>query len=139
VNPKELNEPGVSEVVGEMLMIALVVVLLAVFSAALFNYLPVDREPTVTIMMTGDGTGNFTFWHKGGDWVKVDDLSVVIVNETCKTSFSHLSGNLAVVPEKKVFDLGSNVTVKMPGTPEGNETIKMVTPRTVIYTGRTGR
>ncbi len=139
MNPKEHNEPGVSEVVGEMLMIALVVVLLAVFSAALFNYLPVDREPSVTIMMTGDATGNFTFWHKGGDWVKVEDMSVVIVNETYQKSFSLKSGNLHVVPDKNVFDLGSSVTVKMPGSPEGNETIRMVTPRTVIYAGRTGR
>lgn len=137
MNPKEYNELGVSEVVGEMLMIALVVVLLAVFSAALFNYLPADREPTVTIMMTSDTTGNFTFWHKGGDWVKVEDLSVVIVNETWKKTFSQKSGNLVVVPDKTVFDLGSNVTVTMPGSPEGNETIKLITPRTVIYTGRT--
>jgi FlaG/FlaF family flagellin (archaellin) len=139
MNLKEPNEPGVSEVVGEMLMIALVVVLLAVFSAALFNYLPVDREPTVTIMMTSDGAGDFTFWHKGGDWVKVEDLNVVIVNETYQKSFSRKSGNLVIVPDKMVFDLGSNVTVKMPGTKEGNETIKMVTPRTVVYSGRTGR
>jgi hypothetical protein len=38
--------------------------------------------------------------------------------------------------KKDVFDLGSNITVRMPGDLEGNETVKLVTSRTVIYTGR---
>ena len=59
----------VSEVVGEMLMIALVIVLISVFSAALYNFLPTDRDPSINVMMTNDQQ-NITLWHKGGDWVK---------------------------------------------------------------------
>ncbi|MEN6609773.1 MAG: type IV pilin N-terminal domain-containing protein [Methanoregulaceae archaeon] len=153
MNPKEHNEPGVSEVVGEMLMIALVVVLLAVFSAALFNYLPVDREPTVSIMMKNDTRGNITLWHKGGDWVKGEDLSVLIGYDTDKRrsykyndTFTDSSNHFLMVhpdqQKKKIFDLGSNITVIIPESIwnseylQGNITVRLVSPRSVIYTGR---
>jgi archaeal type IV pilus assembly protein PilA len=131
------RDSGVSEVVGEMLMIGLVIMLLSVFSAALYNYLPVDRDPSINVMMTNDHR-NVTLWHKGGDWVKFEDLTVVIGNETNRTSFSRKNGGLLLVPDKAVFDLGSNITVNVPEGLEGNETVKLVTARTVIYTGRVG-
>jgi len=128
-------ERGVSEVVGEMLMIALVIILIAVFSVILFNFLPTDRDPSITVMMTNNPQ-NITLWHKGGDWVKAEDLTVIIGNESIRTSFYRKNRNLILVPDKNVFDLGSNITVRMPVNLEGNETVKLVTPRTVIFTGR---
>jgi archaeal type IV pilus assembly protein PilA len=135
MNYKKNTDSGVSEVVGEMLMIALVVVLLSVFSAALYTILPTDRDPSVTVMMSNDRQ-NITLWHKGGDWVKVKDLTVIIGNESTRTSFSAGKGGLVLVPDKTVFDLGSNMTIRIPADLEGNETVKLVTSRTVIYTGR---
>jgi archaeal type IV pilus assembly protein PilA len=126
---------GVSEVVGEMLMIALVVVLLSAFSAALFNFLPTDRDPSVSVMMSNDRQ-NITLWHKGGDWVKIEDLTVIVANETNRTSFSPGTGVFVLVPDKPVFDLGSNITVRFTPRLEGNETVKLTTPRSVIFTGR---
>jgi archaeal type IV pilus assembly protein PilA len=128
-------DAGVSEVVGEMLMIALVIILLSVFSAALYHFLPTDRDPSINVMMS-NGNQSVTLWHKGGDWVKFEDLTVIVGNETARTSFASQSGNLLLVPNKTVFDLGSNITVTLPHDLEGNETIKLVTPHTVIYTGR---
>jgi archaeal type IV pilus assembly protein PilA len=133
--PGIIPDSGVSEVVGEMLMIALVIVLLSVFSAALSNFLPSDRDPSINIMMSNDRQ-NITLWHKGGDWVKFEDLTVVIGNETNRTSITWRNGNLLIVPNKTVFDLGSNITVHMPMYLEGNETVKLVTPHTVIFTGK---
>jgi hypothetical protein len=43
---------------------------------------------------------------------------------------------MMLVPNKSVFDLGSNITVQLPAGLEGNETVKLVTPHTVIYTGK---
>jgi FlaG/FlaF family flagellin (archaellin) len=139
------TDSGVSEVVGEMLMIALVIVLLSVFSATLYNFLPVDRNPSITVLMSNDQQ-NITLWHKGGDWIKAEDLSIVVGNETMRKSFQYNTTFtnpddqfLLVHPnmqKKDVFDLGSNITVRMPGDLEGNETVKLVTSRTVIYTGR---
>ena len=128
-------DAGASEVVGEMLMIALVIVLLSVFSAALFNFLPTDRDPSINVMMSNDRQ-NITLWHKGGDGIKFEDLTVIVGNETNRSSFSYKSGNLILVPNKTVFDLGSNITVQMPTSLEGNETVKLVTSHTVIYTGQ---
>lgn len=136
-----------------MLMIALVVVLLTVFSAALFNYLPMDREPTVTIMMKNDTWGNITLWHKGGDWVKGEDLTVLIgydtdkrwsykYNETFTEPFRHI---LMVHPDqqkKKILDTGSNITVRIPDSIWSSEylrsniTVRLVSPRSVLFTGR---
>ena len=120
-------------------MIALVVVLLSVFSAALYNFLPTDRDPSISIMMTSDRQ-NITLWHKGGDWIKYDDLMVIIGNKTDRTSFSPGKGGLILVPDKTVFDLGSNITITMPANQplEGDETVKLVTSRTVIYSGKVG-
>jgi FlaG/FlaF family flagellin (archaellin) len=128
-------DTGVSEVVGEMLMIALVIVLLSVFSATLYNFLPTDREPSINVLMSNDRQ-NVTLWHKGGDGVKFEDLTIIIGNETKRTSFSRKTGNIILVPNKTVFDLGSTITVHMPAYLEGDETVKLVTPHTVIFTGR---
>ena len=132
---KKDAECGVSEVVGEMLMIALVVVLLSVFSATLYNFLPVNRDPSISVMESND-VQNITLWHKGGDWVSLDDLTIIVANETSRVSFSHKNGGLVLVPDKTVFDLGSNITIHMPANLEGDETVKLVTPHTVIYTGK---
>jgi archaeal type IV pilus assembly protein PilA len=131
----DYRDAGVSEVVGEMLMIVLVVVLVSVFSAALYNFLPTDRDPSISVMMSNDRQ-NITLWHKGGDWVKSEDLTVIVGNETNRSAFSGSKAGLVLVPDKPVFDLGSNITVRMPEYLEGNETVKLVTSHTVIYTGR---
>jgi FlaG/FlaF family flagellin (archaellin) len=134
-------DAGVSEVVGEMLMIALAIVLLSVFSAALYNFLPTDRDPSINVMMTNDTLGNVTLWHKGGDFVKASDLTVIITtgDATHRFCYTTYPGGLVLVPNKTVydpvFDLGSNITVQMPTPLLGNETVKLVTPRTVIFTG----
>jgi len=132
------QESGVSEVVGEMLMIGLVILLIGVFAAALGNFLPTARDPSVTILMTTDTTnGTITLWHKGGDWVKKEDLTVVISypNDTLQKISSSDSTRFVMVPDKTVFDLGSNITVNT-GTLAGNETVSLVTPHVRIFTGR---
>ncbi len=74
---KRTGDQAVSEVVGEMLMIGIVLILAAVFTSQLPNYLPSERSPSVTVMMSTDTFGDVTLWHKGGDWVKVSTLKVI--------------------------------------------------------------
>ena len=59
------NSRAVSGVVGEMLMIGIVLILAAVFTSQLPNYLPSERSPTVTIMMSNDTLGNRYFLAQG--------------------------------------------------------------------------
>jgi len=133
------HDNAVSEVVGEMLMIGLVIVLIGVFAAALGNFLPTSRDPSVTILMTHDTQGNVTLWHKGGDWVKNESLTVIICypNDTLKKiPSSDLSHFILFPGNKTVFDLGSNITVITGESLNGNETISLVTPSARIFTGR---
>jgi archaeal type IV pilus assembly protein PilA len=138
------HDAGVSEVVGEMLMIGLVIILIGVFAAALGNFLPTARDPSVTILLTND-THNISLWHKGGDWVKTEDLTVVISNDTlsrkycanstqrkeCSLDFDMVSDN----SHTAVFDLGSRINVTA-GPLAGDETISLVTPGSRIFIGR---
>lgn len=137
-----MHDDGVSEVVGEMLMIGLVIILIGVFAAALGNFLPAARDPSVTIILSND-TQNITLWHKGGDWVKKEDLTVVISypNDTVQKYYPNdslkkvSSLHFDMVPDNSVFDLGSHINITL-GNLTGNETVSLVTPRARIFTGR---
>lgn len=129
-----MNESGVSEVVGEMLMIGLAVVLISVFASVLGNFLPSAHDPSVTILLTSDGD-NITLWHKGGDWIKGEDLTVIVGNDTYRQSFTQQVPDFAMVPERETFRLGSNITVRTGLSYTGDETISLVTPRARIFSG----
>ncbi len=129
------HDNAVSEVVGEMLMIGLVIVLIGVFAAALGNFLPTTRDPSVTILMTNDTYGNVTLWHKGGDWVKTEDLTVIISNNTHLQKINSSSNLFDLEPDTQVFDLGSHINITV-GSLAEDETVALVTPNARIFTGR---
>ena len=131
---KRGNDSGASEVVGEMLMIGLAVILISVFASVLGNFLPSAHDPSVTILMTSDRE-NVTLWHKGGDWVKAEDLTVIIGNDTTRRSYSQKNAQFRMMPEKEVFDLGSNITIITGTSFTGDETVSLVTPRARIFSG----
>ena len=135
---------AVSEVVGEMLMIGIVLILVSVFSSSLPNYLPSERNPTVTIMMSNDTGGNITLWHKGGDWVKTDVLKAAISNtsdgKTFVTPYTLKSDPPFIpVPDAQAFDLGDNITIIFGQPLAGNESVVLATDRAVIFSGTIGR
>ena len=79
------RDSGVSVVLGEVLMIALVLILVPTVTISLMNQMPGDRVPTVTILMkvntdpnNPDIFENVTLFHKGGDYLKKKDISVII-------------------------------------------------------------
>jgi FlaG/FlaF family flagellin (archaellin) len=125
------NREAVSEIVGEMLMLSLVLILMAVFSAGMSSYLPTERSPSVTIMMTADDH-NITFWHKGGDWVKKSDIKVTVMNETASTTFT--ANQMELDPDISLFDLGSSLSVSYSAA--GGEEVRLITPHAVIYSGQ---
>jgi len=129
------NEAGVSEVVGEMLVIGLAVIHISVFASVLGNFLPSAHNPSVTILMTNDRE-NVTLWHKGGDWVKAEDLTVIIGNDTTRRYYSHKNAQLRMIPEKDALILGSNITITTGNSFSGDETVSLVTPHAVIFSGR---
>jgi hypothetical protein len=132
---QERDERGVSEVVGEMLMIGLAIILITVFASVATNFIPAAHDPSVTVLLTGDGE-NVTLWHKGGDYVKAEDLTVIIGNDTSRRSFTGRDSRFVLVPQKPVFDLGSTITIRTGTLLAGDETVSLVTPRASIFSGR---
>ena len=135
------HSTAVSEVVGEMLMIGIVLILVAVFSASLSNYLPSERSPTVTILMSNDTAGNITLWHKGGDWIKTDVLKVIVTDTNGMTNTTTLRGTppFFPVPDTQAFDLDGNITIIRGSPLIGDEQVVLATDRAVIFSGRIGR
>jgi len=135
------QETAVSEVVGEMLMIGIVLILVAVFSASLSDYLPSERNPTVTIRISNDTYGHITLWHKGGDWVKADTMRVIVADAddaVTRTYTAKSDPPFSAVPETQAFDLGDTLTVDWGGPLDGNESVVLATDRAVIFSGRIG-
>jgi len=135
---------AVSEVVGEMLMIGLVLILVAVFSASLADYLPAERSPSVTICVSNDTLGNITLWHKGGDWVKAEDLRVLIRDNNSVIAPVTIytvdeDPQFILVPDAQAFDLGCNITVSRDRPLSGNESVSLATDRAVLFSGSVGR
>jgi archaeal type IV pilus assembly protein PilA len=131
---------AVSEVVGEMLMIGIVLILVSVFSSSLPDYLPSERSPAVSIMMSNDTGGTVILWHKGGDWVKADSLRVIISNATNMTTYTKKSDiPFVLVPDSPVFDLESNITINPGRVLVGDESVVLATDRAVIFSGTAGR
>ncbi|MDD1701659.1 MAG: type IV pilin N-terminal domain-containing protein [Methanoregula sp.] len=135
---KSSNNLAVSGVVGEMLMIGIVLILAAVFSSQLPNYLPSERSPSVTIMMSNDTSGNITFWHKGGDWVKINSIKVIVSNQSAQDTFTSSDSDFIYVPVTSTFDLGGNITVKTNVTLDKNVSIVLATDRAVLFSGKVG-
>lgn len=134
------NCPAVSEVIGEMLMISLVLILVAVFSASLADHLPSERIPSVTIMVTNDTAGTIMIWHKGGDWVKADSLRVRIFETDGDVTTYSLRDSpfFVLVPDADSFDLESNITVSCGQPLLGNESVSLFTDRAVLFSGTIG-
>lgn len=132
-------DSAVSEVVGEMLMIGLVLILVAVFSASLADYLPSERTPSVTIRVTNTTGGDITLWHKGGDWVKASTLRVQVWDTDGMTTYTLKGPNtFSLVPDAEAFDLESNITVRRGKPLVGNESVSLVTDRAVLFSGTIG-
>ncbi|HNX17004.1 MAG TPA: type IV pilin N-terminal domain-containing protein [Methanoregula sp.] len=133
---------AVSEVVGEMLMIGIVLILAAVFSSQLPNYLPSDRSPSVTFMMSNDTSGSVTLWHKGGDWIKISSVRLIVSNQTTQSVYTYTGERVFTFvpdpsePGSTVFDLGGNITADTGSPFAGDESVVLATDRAVLFSGK---
>ena len=130
---------AVSELVGEMLMLALVLILLAIFSATASFYLPQPRDPSVTIIADSvPGTPGYMdihLYHKGGDWIRRSDLTVILSRVEHNIFWKYPNTNISfrLEPDSQSFDLGGHITIA--GIPESTYEVSLVTPRAVVFTG----
>ena len=130
------RDDAATSVVGEILLMALVIILVSLFAASAFDLLPGDRQSVVDVSMSYDKDANtISFWHKGGDWIDGDDLKVTLTDKsgqkhtlTAKSLTDYQGGY------KLVFDLGGCYTVNLPApVPEGIVNIRLTSPDSVLY------
>lgn len=112
-------------------MLTIVLILMAVFSATAFSYLPPARDPSVTVLQEVNGT-TVILHHRGGDAVPRSDLRVTLEGTTTDFSLVPHGASGAEDDPDILFDLGGKITFIRP--PSGS-TIRLSTERAVIYTG----
>lgn len=137
------HDEAVSSVVGEMIMVALVIILVALFTTSAFSLIPGGREASVDVVMKGESGGTpavgdtrVIFWHKGGDWVEEKDLTVVVIGKDGKREpsdtlclYDHADNGVAA------FDLGGRLVADLRSPLKAGDTVRLVTPKNVVYSG----
>ncbi len=132
-------DEGVTSVVGEMLILALVIILVSLFASSAFQLIPGDRETVVDVSMNlSSDMKMMYFWHKGGDWVDPAELSVTVTpkdrNATKRTikitNVTDYAGNGSAI-----FDLGGRLTAESVQVFQSGDEIRLVTPKNVIFAG----
>ena len=74
-----MSEEGISEIVGEMLLLSLVVTLVAILSANVSGLLP-SFEDVPYASFIGVNGSNLTILHEGGDSISLSELRIIIDN-----------------------------------------------------------
>jgi archaeal type IV pilus assembly protein PilA len=129
------KDDAVSEIVGEMLMLTMVLIILAVFSSSLSNYLPPPRDPSVTIKMSYNDTAKIAIlYHKGGDPIKTTDLTIIVGNSSTTSRLNYGNSRVKYIgynglANPNLFDLGDRVEVYDVYSGE----ISLATSHAVIY------
>ncbi|WP_245543532.1 type IV pilin N-terminal domain-containing protein [Methanoplanus limicola] len=131
------NESGVSSVVGEMLMISIVLIIVAIFAASASQFAPQEREPSATIMVgsTGDSGHNVTLWHKGGDTLVKGSLQVILTGNNSRLVLYNQDLVVNNDSELRAFMPGDYMVVVTDEDVSGWD-IQVVSSRSVLLFGR---
>jgi FlaG/FlaF family flagellin (archaellin) len=143
MNDRNQHDEAVSSVVGEMIMIALVIILVALFATSAFSLVPGGRETSVDVHMEvveGNLPGSadtLHLWHKGGDWVEKKDLTVLVIRKDDGSRDEYTDFSLYDHASKttNAFDLGGCLKVNLDTALKCEDIVRLVTPKNVIYSG----
>jgi hypothetical protein len=83
------SEDGVSEVIGSIMLISIVVVAVSIIGVFLFSQPPTEKIPSLNAIIWND-TQKVYLRHDGGDVIYSGDITIY-VNGTDQTSSFHLS------------------------------------------------
>ena len=130
------RDDAATSVVGEILLMALVIILVSLFAASAFDLLPGDRQSVVDVSMSVNNDNTLSFWHKGGDWIAGEDLTVTLTkSDGTKSVLTQKSLTDWEGQPKVVFDLGGCYTVKLPDDYPTTESvsIRLTSSDSVLY------
>ena len=130
------RDDAATSVVGEILLMALVIILVSLFAASAFDLLPGDRQSVVDVSMEYDEANKtLSFWHKGGDWIAGDDLTVTMTKaDGTKSVLTQKSLTDWEGQPKVVFDLGGCYTVSLTEpVPTDEVSIRLTSSDSVLY------
>ena len=127
-------DDAATSVVGEILLMALVIILVSLFAASAFDLLPGDRQSVVDVSMSVNNDNTLSFWHKGGDWIAGEDLTVTLTEGNTKKPIGEKSLKDWKGDDKVVFDLGGCYTVSLTEpVPTGEVSIRLTSSDSVLY------
>ncbi len=72
----------VSEIIGEMLKLAIAVTMVALLSSAVYSHLPDERLPHIEVEIDNVSSSALDITHAGGDPVHVLDVHIMVANDT---------------------------------------------------------
>ena len=130
------RDDAATSVVGEILLMALVIILVSLFAASAFDQLPGDRQSVADVSMKYDEANKtLSFWHKGGDWIAGEDLTVTLTkSDGTKSVLTQKSLTDWEGQPKVVFDLGGCYTVSLPDSVStGDVSIRLTSSDSVLY------
>ncbi|MDO9324723.1 MAG: type IV pilin N-terminal domain-containing protein [Methanoregula sp.] len=113
------NTAGVSEIIGAVLLISIVVAAVALIGIFLFSQQTPEKIPNINFMTGTDNSGNLYLYHNGGDSLKKGEFAVKI------------DGNLTPYElSDGTWSLGESLTFK--NVPPGVHSVA------IIYNGTSG-
>lgn len=105
------HSSGVSELIGGILMIVLVVAAVAIIGIFLFSQQPPQKVPNINFMTGTDTSGNLYLYHNGGDSLKKGEFAVVIDDQAPRTDYTISDGS-------NEWSVGRNLKLGVSGTPK---------------------
>ncbi|HJJ28793.1 MAG TPA: type IV pilin N-terminal domain-containing protein [Methanocorpusculum sp.] len=128
------KDSAVSSVVGEMLMLAVVVILAGLFAVGAMSFLPGERGEVIDITADFSDLTHIVFTHRGGDVVSAADLKVTVYQGTTGQAVTFEVRNQNDDNTASVFDLGRRI-VLLESIASGDE-IRISTSKSIVYAGR---
>jgi FlaG/FlaF family flagellin (archaellin) len=122
------RDHALSPVIGEMILIALIFILIPSVTISLMHQLPQDRIPTVFILMHSESPSVVSLYHKGGDYINLDDIDIFVQDEKLGNTWKE---RYQSQHHKILFDLGDVITIDA----EPGNRITFVAKKAVIFRG----
>jgi hypothetical protein len=113
------NARGVSEIIGAVLLISLVVLAVSIIAMLLFSQTTPEKIPNINFMTGSDNNNRLYLYHNGGDSLTKGAFSVRVDND--------IHNDYTISDGSNEWSLGKNVIV--PNIPSGEHSVA------VIYNG----